>query len=175
MLVAGDLAEAPGAGERDDDRRDHGRTDHAEAEDTRPAIGPRNGVKASADLADRVEFQLDDCRIAGLADGGGGGDQHGRHDQLRDHRAERVSQRAPVIVLGPKLLIGDRRLLIEDHPRHDDGADIGGDKIEIIRIAERQCRQPLRPARAVRMGRTGDPEEREFEQAESDGTSSTRR
>ena len=80
-----------------------------------------------------------------------------------------VSQRAAVIVLRPQPLIGDRGLLVEDHPRHDHGADIGRRQIEIVLVGIGNVEaDPASNACRVRMRRPGDEEERQLEQPDGD-------
>src|SRR5262249_46597149 len=61
------------------------------------------------------------------------------------------------------------RLLVEDHPRHDHGAQVGRDQIEIPAVVQRGLADLGHHLSRVRAGGGGHQHEGEFEQAERDG------
>ena len=59
------------------------------------------------------------------------------HDDLRQHRTDcRIHAREAEIVLG-QALVDHRALLVEDHPRHDDRADVRCDQQQVLLVSER--------------------------------------
>ena len=65
--------------------------------------------------------------------------------------------------------IGDRRLLVEDHPRHHHGADIRRRQIEIVLVGIRDVeRLPASMRGGIGMRGEGDEEERQLEQPDRD-------
>jgi hypothetical protein len=71
-------------------------------------------------------------------------------------------------VLRSQLLIGHGRLLVENHPRHDDGADVRRGKIEILLVGEGDAQRAGNQGVRVRVRGPGHEEERELEQANGD-------
>src|SRR5271163_1614795 len=71
-------------------------------------------------------------------------------------------------VFGTKSLIGNRRLLVKDHPRHDDCADIRRDQIGVGLVSERDVDAAGDERVHVRVCRPGDEEEGEFEEPDHD-------
>ncbi len=104
-------------------------------------------------------------------DGRGGRHQHRGHHELGDDSADGGVPAGGRQMLGTQLLIGHRRLLVEDHPRHDHRADIGGDEIHVVLVGEGNSHRLGGHGRQVRMGDPGDAEEGEFEQTHGDGRS----
>ena len=68
-------------------------------------------------------------------------------------------------MLGTQLFVGNRGLLIENHPRHDHRADIGGDQIEIVGVGPGNAHRIVQHRAGPRPGRPGDDEKRQFEQS----------
>jgi hypothetical protein len=62
-----------------------------------------------------------------------------------------------------------RRLLEEHHPRHDDGADVGRDEIQIFGVGEGDRDRPRRHLLEVRMSQPGHQQEDELKHADRDG------
>ena len=83
-------------------------------------------------IADRGQHRI---RIA-APDRGGAGDQHRRHDQLRDQRTDRGIPPGGRKMLRPQLLIGDGGLLVEHHPGHHHRTDIRRRQIQIVGISK---------------------------------------
>ena len=129
-----------------------------------PIAVPRNGVSAWLMSPTVVKRGVRMLR----PDRGGAGDQHRGHDKLGDHRADRRVPARGGEMLRPQPLIGDRRLLVEDHPRHHHRADIGRRQIEIVLVGIGDVDSCRRAARRVGMRGPGDEEERQLEQPEDD-------
>ena len=132
MLGAEDFGQRARRGQRDDDRRDQRRSRHAEAEQELAGEIAEEGRDRADDLLDRVERTV----AAGLAEGCGGRHQDGGHDELGDDGADRGVEPGGGQVLGRQALLGNRGLLEEHHPRHDDRADVGRGEQEVLRIVD---------------------------------------
>ena len=111
-------------------------------------------------------FQAGRHRLA--AQGDSRGDQHGGSDHLTDNRPPQRVQSCHAQIAAVQAFIDDGGLLIEHRPRHHAGAQIGGDQIEKIPIAERQMHALPQHLRPIRMRRPGDDQKAQFAQAEQD-------
>jgi len=79
------------------------------------------------DLADGVQ------RGAGVvqADGGGDRDHHRDHDELGEHSAGRGVPACLPDGRHGQFLVDHGALLVEDHPWHDHGTDVGRDQQQV--------------------------------------------
>jgi hypothetical protein len=71
-------------------------------------------------------------------------------------------------MLGFQPFIRHRRLLVEDHPRHDHRADIGRDEIEISVVAQRQVAEAGGELPRIGMRPPRDPDEGQLEESQHD-------
>ncbi len=136
--VPGHLTQAPRKRQRHHDRRDHSRTQHPNPEHQ---VAHRRAQERSQRLRHLPHRGQRRIRIA-PPDRRGACDQDRRHDQLGQQRPDRriPSRRRQMLRLQP--LIGDSRLLVEHHPRHDDRADIRRCQIQVLRIAVWDIHRP---------------------------------
>ena len=86
------------------------------------------------------------------ANGGAREHQDHRHNYLGKNRTDRRIDAAVIQYLLAQALVYYRALLIEDHPGHDHGANIGGDKIPISFVTQRQIPKQQRVQDRGRIG-----------------------
>ena len=156
MAVAGDLAQAPGQGQRRDDRRHQAGADDAQPEHQAPYPDPEVGGQGGAQIADRRQIGF----RAIPRQGGGGGHEHGGHDQLGDQSAERGVPARGGEMFGPQLFVGDGGLLVEHHPRHDHRADVGGHQVHVVVVGHRDLHGLTWRRRSGRGGPPRPPQRR---------------
>ena len=152
------FAERPRRRERDDERAEHRRAESPAPKAT-PANSPGEGHERKRRMRRIVDrLMVDEQRR-------GGGDDDRDHDHLRRDGADRRIEPREVEIGRLQTFIDGRRLLIKDHPRHDDRADVAGDEQQIVSIAERLRAEDARRAgsseRRVRGERRGDEEQLE--------------
>ena len=100
---------------------------------------------------------------------GGGGDQNGRHDDLRQNGAEEGVEARRAQIGHAQLLLDHRALLEKHHPGHDDRADIGRDQVEIFGIAEGNIDRLRRDRDGVGAREDRHHDEHQFEGADANG------
>ena len=98
---------------------------------------------------------------------GGRRHQHGDHHHLGDHGADGGVDPAGSQVLPSQPFVDDRRLLVEDHPRHYHGAHVGGHEAQVVSPAQRSHRTETGSGGVqARVGAKGGEQERQLEQPE---------
>ncbi|OIQ84410.1 hypothetical protein GALL_337530 [mine drainage metagenome] len=142
MLPAEHLGHSPRPGEGDHERGDRRGAEHPEPEEQdRAAVAEERG-QCPGDVTDAVEVGTGVCR----ADRGGNGDHDGDHDDLGGDRAQRGVQARGAQGCGDVLLamtfVDHGLLLVDDHPRHDHGPDVGGQQHQELAGRLHGARQP---------------------------------
>ena len=98
-----------------------------------------------------------------------GGDQHRRHDHLGQNGADNgVGPRRRQILHG-QLFLDHGALLEENHPGHDDRADIGRHQIEILPVAPRDIQRLRRDDVDVGAGEDDHHQKHQFKGADRQG------
>ena len=163
--VTGDFAQAPGGGQADDDGGHQRSAGKSKREDHATDLDAQRRGQCFGDLRNGI----DRLRRARAVEQGTGGDQDRSHDQLRHQRSHRGVPACHAQLPRTQSLIHHRRLLVEDHPRHDHGAYVRGRQIAVMRVGERDRRHLPEHLVQIRrcLERNGD--KHQLEEAKSNG------